>query len=177
MDGAIFYSSKYGSTAQYAKWIAEATDLPRFDIATSDADPSDYDFIVLGSPIYYYKLRMQSWIKRNLASIRMRPVILFSVSGAGPGRKLDGWIAKSLPPEVRGLTEHVALRGRQIPEQLTLFDRTMLIAAALLNRDPKAAREEMRGFDGMDRAAIAPIVDLIRELQNGRTPLRVVQNG
>lgn len=32
MNGAIFFASKYGSTAQYAEWIAEATDLPMFDV-------------------------------------------------------------------------------------------------------------------------------------------------
>lgn len=32
MKGAIFFSSKYGSTAQYAHWISQATGLPAYDI-------------------------------------------------------------------------------------------------------------------------------------------------
>ena len=32
MKGAIFFASKYGSTAQYSNWLAEATGLPVFDV-------------------------------------------------------------------------------------------------------------------------------------------------
>ena len=28
MNGAVFYATKYGSTAEYAKWIGDATGLP-----------------------------------------------------------------------------------------------------------------------------------------------------
>ena len=56
MKGAIFFSTKYGSTAQYANWIGEATGLPVFNVKDADADLSTYDFLILGSPILYYKL-------------------------------------------------------------------------------------------------------------------------
>ncbi|TCD14083.1 flavodoxin domain-containing protein [Oricola cellulosilytica] len=92
MKGVIFFSSRYGSTAQYAQWIAEATGLPSFDVEEESANPSDYDFLVLGSPVIYHKLMFHKWVKRNLASIMSRPAILFSVSGAGPGRS---WMAGS----------------------------------------------------------------------------------
>ena len=48
MKGAIFFSSKYGSTAQYARWIGEAAGLPVFDVKDADADPSKYDFFDIG---------------------------------------------------------------------------------------------------------------------------------
>ena len=51
MKGAIFFSSKYGSTEQYAHWIGEATGLPVFNVKDETADPGNYDFLILGSPI------------------------------------------------------------------------------------------------------------------------------
>ena len=51
MNGAIFYTTRYGSTAQYAKWISEATGLPAFDVNGPRSNPSEYDFLILGSPI------------------------------------------------------------------------------------------------------------------------------
>ena len=51
MNGAIFFSSKYGGTAQYANWISERTGLPVFDTKDANADPVQYDFLVLSSPI------------------------------------------------------------------------------------------------------------------------------
>jgi len=165
MKGAIFYSTKYGSTAEYAKWISLATGLPIFNVKDKEADPSKYDFLILGSPIIYYKLTIHKWVKKHLQQIDKKPIIFFSVSGAPAGAKLDGWIADSLPKYFIILMHHVALQGRQIPEQLTLYDRTMLKIASMFNKDPKARKEEFEGFDFMDKSSIKPIVELVEQFQ------------
>ena len=64
MNGAIFFSGKYGSTAQYADWIGEATGLPAFDVNDANTDPSKYDFLVLGSSVIIHKLTIRKWLKR-----------------------------------------------------------------------------------------------------------------
>ena len=165
MTGAIFYTTRYGSTAQYARWIAEATDLPAFDAKADGANPATFGFLVLGSPVIYHRLSIGKWARRHLPTLLDRPVILFSVSGAGPGPKLDGWIQASLPAELIAHADHVALLGRQSPDALTLFDRMMLIIGGLMNPDPKASNEEMKGFDFMDKASIGPVVDRIIALK------------
>lgn len=109
-------------------------------------------------------------MKRNLASIENRPIILFTVSGAPAGAKLDGWIADSLPEKLISQIEHVALRGRQNPKELTLWDRLMLIIGGLKNPDPVARREEMEGFDFMDKSSIEPLLELVMQVQSGRAP-------
>jgi menaquinone-dependent protoporphyrinogen IX oxidase len=165
MKGAVFFSSKYGSTAQYAQWIAQATSLPAYNIDETRVSLSEFDFLVLGSPVIYFKPIFHRWVKRNLTDLLDRPTIFFSVSGAGAGPKLDGWLTNSLPASFLSHVTHVALCGRQDPKELNRFDRTMLIIAGLLNRDRKAAKDEMRGFDQMDRSSIGPIVKRIRALQ------------
>lgn len=127
-----FFSSKYGSTAQYSNWIAKATGLPVFDINNSTPDLLNYDFLVLGSPIIYYKLLNRKWIRKNWHAIENKPIILFTISGAPAGKKLDGWIANSnLPKNFISKVKHIALRGRQNPKELTLYDRLMLIIGAM----------------------------------------------
>ena len=165
MIGAIFYASKYGSTEQYARWISAATGLPAFDMAAAPPDPMDYDFVILGAPVIYHKLLRRRWLIRHQAAILSRPAILFTVSGAGPGAKLDRWLANDLPGPLLDHLDHVALRRRQDPNILTWFDRMMLIVAGLANRDRKAGREELHGFDFMDQASIQPIVAKIRALE------------
>ncbi len=165
MNGAIFFSSKYGSTAQYANWIGETTGLPVFDVKDANADPSKYDFLILGSPVIYYKLTIHKWVKRHLVSIDSKPIIFFSVSGAPAGPKLDGWIADSLPENFISKMNHVALRGRQIPEELTWYDRLMLKIGALTNKDPEARKQEFEGFDFMDKSSIEPILKLVEQFQ------------
>ena len=165
MKGAIFFSSKYGSTEEYAEWIAQATDLPVFNVNDINANPAPYDFLILGSPIIYYKLIIHKWVKKHLVSLANKPIIFFSVSGAPAGEKLDGWITNSLPKEFITNMRHVALRGRQIPEELTLYDSMMLRIGALFNRDPKARKEELEGFDFMEYASIEPVVVMAEKLQ------------
>ncbi|MHA6262338.1 flavodoxin domain-containing protein [Arenibacterium sp. CAU 1754] len=169
MNGAIFYQSKYSSTANYAQWIGEATGLPVFDVTNPGADPSDYDFLVLGSPILYFKLLFRKWVHRNAAAITSRPTILFSVSGAGPGPKLDSWLAKCLPEDVVAHVHHVGLRGRSNHDDLGWFDWLMLLVWGMMNPDRKSARDEQHGFDYMDKSSIQPIVEMIAKLQKGET--------
>ena len=161
MQGAIFYTSKYGSTAQYAEWIGEATGLPVFSVDDPRADPAEYDFLVLGSPVMHYKLSIRKWLKRHAEQVRSKPTLLFTVSGAGAGPKLDGWVADSFPGSLMSQMEHVALRGRWRREQLSRWDRMTLLMAAMVNRDRQARREELEGFDYMDRSSIAPIVEMV----------------
>ena len=165
MRGAVLFSTRYGSTAQYAAWIAGATSLPVYDLDKSRLKLSDFDFLVLGSPLIYHKVMFHRWVKRNLDDILGRPTVFFSVSGAGAGSKLDGWMADSLPAAFMSHVSHVALRGRQNPKELSRFDRVMLIIGGLKNPDRQAAKEEMHGFDFMDKASIAPVLERIQKLQ------------
>lgn len=50
-----------------------------------------------------------------------------------------------MPEELIRHMEHLALRGRQNPKDLTRYDRMMLIIAGLMNPDPVARKQEMKG--------------------------------
>ncbi|MFL0356058.1 flavodoxin domain-containing protein [Erythrobacter sp. GH1-10] len=165
MNGAIFYLTRYGSTAEYAGWIAEDSGLPAFDLDESPPPLSGYDFIVLVTPIYYYKPLILPWLAVHLAEMRDKPVVFVTVSGAPAGEKLDGWLRKYLPPEFHARMHHVALRGRQDPRDLGWFPRLMLQIAAFFNPDKQAAKEEAEGFDFVDRTSIAPALALIEDLK------------
>lgn len=165
MNGAIFFSGQYGSTAQYAQWISEATGLPVFDIKDRDADPSQYDFLVLGSSVILHKLSIRKWMKNRLARIEGKPVVLFTVSGAPAGSKLDGWIANSLPAAVIARIDHVALPGRLNHKDISWWTRLLLRIGAWKNDDPEAKKEELEGFDFMDQSSIEAVTELVRQYQ------------
>jgi len=166
MKGAIIFSSKYGSTGEYANWIGEATGLPVFNTKDKKVNPSGYDFLVLGCPIIYYKLYNRKWMNANIAGIENKPIIFFTVSGSGAGHKLDDWFANSIPKHLVSKIKHVALRGRQIPKELTWYDRLLLIIAGLKNPDRVAGKEELKGFDYMDKSSIQPIVEMVERIQS-----------
>ncbi len=165
MKGAIFFSGTYGSTEQYAKWIGEATGLPVFDIKDAHADPSTYDFLILGSSIVYFKLTIRKWAKTNLSKLNGRSKILFSVSGAGPSDKLERWVAASFPSQLLSQTEHVALGGRLDHSKVNWLIRLSLWIGSLINPDPEASKEERYGFDHVDKDSIEPIIKMIQGYQ------------
>jgi menaquinone-dependent protoporphyrinogen IX oxidase len=170
MNGVIIYSGQYGSTDQYSRWISEDTGLPVFRIDDPGADPSTYDFVVLGSSVMYYRASIRGWVKANWPDLQARPLVLFTVSGAPAGAQLDGWIAKSFPQEVLARMEHVPLRGRLNYDDVSWWLRLLLRMEAMTNRDPQARREAMHGFDYMDRSAIEPIVRLIQRYPTSGEP-------
>ena len=164
--GAIYYITKYGSTADYVRWISDQTGLPAYRTDDDVPEPGEFDFLIIVTPIYYYKPLIRRWLRRNADVLKKIPAILVTVSGAPAGAKLDGWIKRSLPDTLYQKIEHFALQGRQIPSQLGWFDWLMLRIAAMRNPDPVASKQESSGFDLMDRSGIAPIVARVTELQH-----------
>ncbi len=167
--GAIFFSGQYGSTAQYAEWISESTGLPVFAVNETNADPANYDFLVLGSSVIVHKLLIRKWVKRHLTDIEQKPVILFTVSGAPAGPKLDDWIAASLPEHLISRARHVALRGKLDHNEIGWWVKLILRIGAWMNDDPDARNEELKGFDYMDKSSIEPILTLIGTMRSQRT--------
>lgn len=170
MNGAIFFSGKYGSTEQYAKWISEATGLPAFDIKDPNADPSKYKYLILGSSILYFKLSIRKWIRANLPILEGKSRILFSVSGAGPSPKLERWVAASLPSRLASQMEHVGLPGRLDHSKVSWWVRKMLWIGSLINPDPQASKEERYGFDHVDKKSIEPILKMIEQFKQAEVP-------
>ena len=128
MNGAVLYAAKYGSTAEYADWIGKATGLPVFNVRREDVDPESYDFLILATPVIYYKLFITDWVRENLSKLEGKPIVMVTVSGAPLGPKLDACVGDSLPADFVTNATHVALRGRQTPAELTWYDRAMLRA-------------------------------------------------
>ncbi len=165
MSGAIFFSGKYGSTEQYAKWISEATGLPVFDTKDARADPSKYRYLILGSSILFFRLSNRKWVRANLSKLNGRSKILFSVSGAGPSKKLDRWVSNSIPADLLSQMQHVALRGKLDHTKVSWWLRAILWVGSLFNPDPDASKDERYGFDYMDKSSIEPIVGLVEQFK------------
>lgn len=93
------------------------------------------------------------------------------MSGAGAGAKLDVWISRSLPEDFISKMNHVALLGRQNSKELTLYERLMLNIGTMMNPDPVARKEELKGFEYMDKSSIEPIVKLAKLFQQKQVPV------
>ncbi len=108
MKGAVLYATKYGSTAEYANWIGEAADLAVLNVQREVIDLDRYDFLVLVTPVIYYKLLITEWVQKNLPKLEGKSIVMVTVSGAPPGPKLDAWVGDSLPADFIANAKHIA---------------------------------------------------------------------
>ena len=160
MNGAIFYSGKRGSTAQYAQWIGEATGLPVFDANNTQVDPDDYDFLILGSSVIFMKMTIRKWVRANWDGIKQKPTLLFSVCGAASDDPLlQSWLRASYPEELVEQARHFGLGGRLDLSKFSWWMRLFMRIGAYTKPTEEKKRDMLEGFDRVDKASIDPLVE------------------
>lgn len=174
MKGLILYTSKYGSTEKYAKWLSEETG---FALArTSDADikaVSQYDTIVLGGGVYASGIVGLSFLKRHARTLRDKRIIVFCC-GASPYDKkaFDAIVAHNLTGKLQGLPCFYC-RGAFDLKSMSFGDRTLckMLRKAVAKKDPKDREPwesalmsvgDDEAKDWTDKSYIDPILDAIK---------------
>lgn len=147
----IIYGSRYGSTAQTAKWIAEGMGgIPKVMSAKDAKDVAGYDIVILGSGIYSGQLQedMLAFLAEKKDEVKDKVFALFVVCGAsGPAaqgyldmfaskceatpvltRDFRGWLKKELlSPEDYQLLENMSKRRNRPFENYDNTDKTKCI--------------------------------------------------
>jgi len=166
MKGMIIYTSKYGSTKQYAEWLGEDTRFPVRDLKDVKVkDLDDVDIIVLGGWVLASKIQGSSWLRKNWNNIKTKKVIVFSTSVAQPTNELTvKFLESSFPPEIRENIAYFPLHGRMDLEKLNLLDSNMMKIASKLFRDDPLVNEMAKGIDGVRRDALDVMFEHIQSL-------------
>lgn len=77
---AIIYKSKYGSTKEYAQWIAEETKADLFESSEIGAKKlMEYDTIIYGGGLYASGIAGISTISKNYEILKDKKIIVFTV--------------------------------------------------------------------------------------------------
>ena len=141
----IIYGSRYGSTAQTGKWIAEGMDGKADVISAADVgDLSGYKAVILGSGIYGGKLQedMIAFLSEHKDAVKGKIAALYVVCGATPPgsdryltmfaeqcgadpelkQAFQGWMKQELftPEDKKGMEEYAKRSGRPLED----YDRT-----------------------------------------------------
>ena len=169
----VTYRSKYGSTRQYAQWIAD--ELGADIMPVEDVDPSRlalYDTVIVGGYVRMGTIIGSEFIVRQWDALRKKDVMLFSVAGA-PAHVPDRihWFERSLPQHIHEQVTHFALRGRSrdldLRDRLLIaFPKTLLRISAYF-KPSDAKKKAIAGFSPFDavlRETTAPIIAHVRSL-------------
>lgn len=167
MKGMIIYTTKYGSTKQYAEWLGEDTGFPVRDLKEIKAhEIKDVDMLVFGGWVLASKIKGSSWIKDNWALVRSKKVVVFSTSGGKPTNELTvKLLESSFSPEIRESIAFFPLHGRVDPKKLNIVDGMMMKLASKLFRNDPLVKEMTRGIDGVRREALEIVIEHIRSLE------------
>lgn len=168
---AIIYKSKYGTTKQYAEWIAEALDAKLMEASSvSPAQLESFDAVIYGGGLYAGGISGIKLITKNPCKL----LTVFTVGIADP--KITDYsiiLNKNLPKELLAKTKIFHLRGGINYEKSGFIHKGMM--SMLKSMLEKKAESELTDddrallatygskVDYTDKSAIQPIVAFVKE--------------
>lgn len=168
MRGIILYKGKYGATQQYAAWIGEALNWPRFTPEQlSDSTLDGADVVIVGSSVYAGRLTLHDWLKKHAHQLLRKKVFLFIVCATPADKKdvLDQIAKNNVPAILQDLVVVFFFRGRVVINELSWLHKLMLKLASSTTKDPDEKQRMIHGFDAMNKDSIQPLLKLVNDVQ------------
>lgn len=174
----VVYESKYGTTKQYAKWLAGelGADLRERREAT-EGELGNYDTLIFGGGLYAGGVLGLSFFKKNYDNIRGRRIALFTCGLGDPAvadniKNIREGLEKSLGTEILGEIKLFHLRGAMDYSRLNLLHRSMMsmVRKAVEHRKEEDRTEEEwqmldtfgKTVDFMDKSTLLPLIQWAR---------------
>lgn len=175
----LIYTSKRGSTKQYAEWIAEDIrtfadcDLVEFS-DSKNFDLYEYDLIIYGGWIRGSGIVNFDVFRKRIAAELLEKMIVFGVGVANPTPEnyMQVWslnIGKKDPKNIHKAILYI-LDGRYDPEQVTGFDgflmkicKKVLSSGSIKDAEDDAAMMKDRLENGCDLVKRENINSLIKD--------------
>ncbi|MCL2382388.1 MAG: flavodoxin domain-containing protein [Treponema sp.] len=180
-DTLVLYTSKRGSTRQYAEWIASAlsADLhePRQFLSR---DWEKYSTVVYCGGLYANSVNGIRFIAKNHVKLRGKKIVVVACGLSYPHiaesvtRVVNG-ISRKLPQAMHANARLFMVRGSVTYSRLGFFEKFIIkmLEKMLRKKDPdKLIPEEQEmlsvlgnDFSFVDRASIQPIVDYCKGIE------------
>lgn len=173
----VIFESKYGSTKQYAAWIAQALSRPLFEKKTfRPQDFAHYETIIYGGGLYAGGVSGITLLTKNWDLLCHKKVILFTCGLADPDdpaniSSIRESLSKVLPPEMLKQIHLFHFRGGVNYPKLSLIHKSMMfiLRKMMLKKDPGSLRKEDRLFldtygkyiDFTNQESIRPLIEFV----------------
>ncbi|MCL2454446.1 MAG: flavodoxin domain-containing protein [Micrococcales bacterium] len=158
MTTVVVYASRYGSTGAIAHHIAKqlGPDADAFDLADGDPDLSDYDLVVLGTPVYTGQPLPLMTRFAGSTALDGKQVALFVSGMETDPAKRDVETKAAFPSELVDRAVAVGyLGGRLLFSRMGITDRFAIKRIANV--------KTKTDIDAIDRDAIDRLVSQIRD--------------
>ena len=175
MNAIVIYKSKYGSTKQYADWIAEELGCEAVDAkAVKIEDLLKYDAIVYGGGLYAEVINGVSLIVKNAEKLKDKKVAVYS-TGITPLKYREYYDKMVVEKNFKnGVPENVKVfnfLGKMKTDKLSFTHKTALktLKKIMSGKENPTEMEKLlvelcdANDDFTDKNAIKELVDYIRE--------------
>jgi menaquinone-dependent protoporphyrinogen IX oxidase len=170
MRGVILYKSKYGTTKQYAAWIAKALNADLFDVKDiSIAKVNEYDYVVLGGGMYAGSVLGANLINK----MKCKQIVLFTVGLADPAttdysEHIKRMFSNGVPQNVKIFH----FRGGINYNKLSFVHKTMMsmLTKTVQNKYVLSIEEKLflssygSEIDFSDEKTIKPLIEYIKNI-------------
>ena len=164
MSGVIYYKTKYGSTEDYAKWLAEDVGFELKNIRKRPGIGSE-KVVVIGSSLMVGKVTAADWIKKNWNKMKSKKVALFCVGGTKIGsQEREDIIVRSLPKDIINGMKIFHLPGRIDHKKMNFLMSKMVKSFAKYEEDEEEKRRAIEGYDDVNRTNLKEIISYLNEL-------------
>ena len=169
---AVIYKSHYGTTKNYAEWIAETLEASLFENSDIKADQLlDYDVIVYGGGLYAGGIAGSKLVAKNPCNT----LVVFTVGLANPGiTDYNNILNKNFTKEGLDKIKVFHLRGGIDYSKLGFIHKTMMWAmkkeTEKLPIDKRTADDHLLletygdKLDFTNRQTIKPLIEYIKKL-------------
>ncbi len=175
MSTIVIYKTKYGSTKQYAEWIAEDLGCDAVDAKNVKVDDLlGYDTIIYGGGLYAEVINGVSLITRNIEKLRDKKIIVYT-TGITPsdvreyydGEVIDKNFKKGVPENIKIFN----FLGKMIQKELTPVHYAAIVSLKKIMSAKKKTSDmvklllELCDADGdfSDRKYIKELVEYAKE--------------
>jgi menaquinone-dependent protoporphyrinogen IX oxidase len=174
----VMYHSVNGTTKRYAEWLSEELNGDLCNIKDVKSDMlSDYDMIILGSPILAGTIKGLNLLSKNKNLIKDKKIVFYScgildVSNEEIINEIRDRVEKDVPKEVFEQMKIFSLRGGFDHYNLNIFYRIAFwFAKKQIEKKPtdKLSKDELfvlecygKSIDFTNKESIEPIVEYCR---------------
>ena len=132
MNAIVVYKTKYGSTKQYAEWIAEELECSAVEAKCVTADDlTKYDTIIYGGGLYAEVINGVSLITRNIEKLSDKKIIIFT-TGITPSDVREYYDGEVIEKNFKkGVPENVKIfnfLGKMVQKELTPVHYAALVS-------------------------------------------------
>lgn len=129
MKTIVLYKSKYGSSKQYAKWLAEALQCAAVRVEDAPMDEVvSYDVVLYVGGIYAGGVNGFKQFAKHLDALRNKKLLLCMVGMTNPAEqaKYQQFFMHNVPEPYRDSVKPFALRGDQLFSKMNFIHRVMM---------------------------------------------------